>query len=202
MEGGAGKGGEVEAVEETSKEGPEWRHVVIRELRKMQQPKVSCIYCNKEFCGGATRIRAHLLGNRPHVGVAACHVVKTTHPEVVAAMKELQNQKDDLADERLKKRKLYDLSKCMAEASRQVAKQGTLVRSFQAMEAVTVDEAWAKCFYANGIPFRLSEDGYFKDAIKATIQHAQAAYVPPSCWRLSRTLLDSAHVSLSTELQV
>lgn len=195
--------GEAAEPVEVTKEGPEWKHVVIKELRKMQQPKVTCIYCNKDFCGGATRIRAHILGDKPAVGVAACHVVRRTHPAVVVEMRKLQKEKDDMADQKLKRKKLWDLSKSMAaEGNQRQLRQNNLPRAFQAMESEGVDDAWAKCFYANGLPFRLSEDVYFKDAIKATLLHAQTTYVPPSCWKLSHSLLDNAVGSLSRDLQV
>lgn len=206
MAEGSGKDIEIEPepVEELGREGPEWRHVVVREVRRLQQPKVCCIYCNKEYVGGATRIRAHLIGRVPSGGVAVCQIARQSHPEVVLEMKQLQAEKDAHNAEKLKRRKLYDLSKTLADSSKQkrTVRQCTLPRAFQALEIGLVDEAWAKCFYANGLPFRLSEDKYFKDALKATLQHAQQAYVPPTRWKLGHSLLDSAVASLSADLQV
>eukprot|EP00245_Coleochaete_scutata_P006143 TRINITY_DN2031_c0_g2_i2.p1 TRINITY_DN2031_c0_g2~~TRINITY_DN2031_c0_g2_i2.p1 ORF type:complete len:108 (-),score=8.07 TRINITY_DN2031_c0_g2_i2:195-518(-) len=55
---------------QVNRDGVEWRHVAIVSCLPGNQPKVECLYCNKQFHGGGTRIRAHIIGNRPAVGVA------------------------------------------------------------------------------------------------------------------------------------
>eukprot|EP00966_Prymnesium_polylepis_P179143 4147792-Prymnesium_polylepis.1 len=48
--------------------GTEWQCVtVVTEDDK--NPSVQCKFCNKKFCGGATRIRSHVLGTG---GIEAC----------------------------------------------------------------------------------------------------------------------------------
>ena len=54
--------------------------VVTEEVKEGQkgEPEVQCIFCNRDlFIGGATRIRAHVLGNKPGLGVAACELEKS-----------------------------------------------------------------------------------------------------------------------------
>jgi hypothetical protein len=35
--------------------GPEWKHVAVLEEKDEGCPKVQCLYCDKQFVGGAVR---------------------------------------------------------------------------------------------------------------------------------------------------
>lgn len=194
----------TEVVGVPSREGPEWKHVIVVETKAKQQPKVQCLYCDKVFTGGATRIRAHILGDRPAVGVAKCAQVQDLARDAYVAMKKLQADKDAAVEEKAKRRKLYDLSQSMASASNFASgsgSQSTIPGRFKIMSADGVDQAWAQAFYANGVPFALADDAVFIDAVKKTAGQS-SAYKPPSAWRLSNGLLDSAMEAMTSDLQV
>ena len=51
---------------------PEWENVaIISEAVGKGDPRVRCNHCLKEYNGGCTRIRGHLLAN-PKSGVSMC----------------------------------------------------------------------------------------------------------------------------------
>ena len=58
-----------------TKKGPEWKHVVVIDQpvnaqgKNAGDPNVKCCYCVIAFRGGASRIRAHLVGG---IGIAKC----------------------------------------------------------------------------------------------------------------------------------
>lgn len=198
----AGETTVVEQVGEVGREGPEWKHVVVKELKKNQQPRVKCLYCDKVFSGGATRIRAHLLGDKPAMGVAKCLRVQDISMEAFNEMKNLQAEKDSSNEEKAKRRKLTELSRSLINPRSSSDSQSNLPARFKIMEAENVDKVWATAFYANGIPFHLSEDPHFQEAVKITAQQAAISYKPPSAWRLSHALLDGAVTNMDAELQV
>lgn len=186
------------------RDGAEWKHVTVLELRQKQQPKVKCLYCDKVYIGGATRIRAHILGNRPAAGVARCTKVQELAKEAFLTVRKLQATKDSAAEEKVKKRKLYDLSQSLASASNHASGSGTqatIPARFKLQTGESVDHAWAKAFYANGVPFSLADDPAFVDAVKMTADNC-TGYKPPSAWRLSNGLLDSTLEQIKSELQV
>lgn len=188
-----------------SREGLEWQCVLIKELRKGQQPKVECLFCEKPFTGGATRIRAHILGGQKRGGVSKCLQVQKKNPEVYEAVLALQNSKKMEKDEKLKKRKLFDLSKSIAASANLKAKdkvlQSTLPKSFQKQEVGSIDGAWATCFFANGLSFRLADDPYFLDVVAKTAAFG-LQYKPPSAFRMAHCLLESSVTALASDLQV
>ncbi len=114
--------------------GPEWGNTEIIETFKTGDPRCKCVHCNKEFRGGASRIRAHLLGTKG-VGVAAC----TACPqEVTDQFTALESAK---MEESAKKRKVETLDSLTAQ------------RPFAAEQQATIPEQRAR------IPWQQSEDG-------------------------------------------
>lgn len=118
-------------------------------------------------------------------------------------MRAVQAQKDALAQDKMKKRKLTELSRSMAVVRQSSSDNQTNIRGrFRLMEVENVDRAWATAFYANGLPFHLSQDPLFQEAVKITAEQASSAYRPPSAWKLSHTLLDGAVTTMDADLQV
>ena len=69
-----------------TKKGPEWKYVVVLNQPGDEKgtakgaPNLECLHCETKFRGGASRIRAHLLGGP---GIAKC---KDVQPEAVTAL--------------------------------------------------------------------------------------------------------------------
>eukprot|EP00877_Chromochloris_zofingiensis_P010111 jgi/Chrzof1/5353/UNPLg00818.t1 len=88
--------------------GPEHNHFSIVEARAKGDNKVQCNYCNYTFVGGDSRMRTHLLGDAPALGVQRCTACP---PAVLAEMMQLAAEKDADAN---KKRKLAALDQASA----------------------------------------------------------------------------------------
>lgn len=212
---------ELDSATPTEKEeGVEWKYVQVLERgERRNQPKVQCIFCDKVFHGGATRIRAHILGDKPAIGVASCPrmiaALNTPIPDpddddkrdAYSLLKAIQSQKDDIAFARMKKRKQIQLgqaldSKQVAAANGQrTMRQATVAAQFRHDNKEQLDSLWATFFYACGVPFRVTEDPTFLEAVTATAKFGMA-YATPTRYRLSSSLLDKACAGIEFEIQV
>lgn len=140
--------------------GPEHNHFSIVEARAKGDNKVQCNYCNYTFVGGDSRMRTHLLGDAPALGVQRCTACP---PAVLAEMMQLAAEKDADAN---KKRKLAALDQASASvvasnastvASRQTLHTGQYGQSKQASgrqgSGCLVLCLWHTC----GIPYQLKQ---------------------------------------------
>jgi hypothetical protein len=180
------------------RDGLEWKHVsIVREGASQNQPLVECYYCQKQFHGGATRIRAHVLGDRPAVGVSKC---LSPSPAAFGELHHFQSQKDEAAS---KKRKVEQLNRLdrREQLSENVGKQSTIGMQFRSCDKSTVDAAWARAMYSKGLPFHLIDDPQFKEAVKLTAAFGPS-YSLPSAYRVSHKLLDAEVESVTKELNV
>lgn len=175
--------------------GAEWQHVIIiEESQNLTGSKLRCIYCDKEFKGGVTRIRGHILGDTK-LGIAKCAKV----PEVVTALFKDEENKRDEAE--AKKRKFAALSKLSSDSTQSTNKQLKLTSMIASTEKVDADRALARMFYANGLPFALAESKYFKEAI-AAVARSGASYKPPGRAAISTTLLQAEVADIDQKLAV
>jgi hypothetical protein len=60
-------------------------------------------------------------------------------------------------------------------------RQAGLLEVFQEAERRELDKAWARFFYEANIPFVVSKNKAFKEAVKRTTKFRRGIYVPPSC---------------------
>lgn len=173
--------------------GPEWQHVVIVEDKDKGSPKVQCLYCDKQFVGGAVRIREHLHGEK-NAMIKPCEKV----PEaVIEEMKQLAKAKND---EKTAKRKREALEK--ATCSKVSKMQGGSQQSLPAMlnNKQTVDEAVARFFYSVGVPFSVASKKHFKEAMTAVSKFGPG-YTPPSEFSLRTSLLKKELKNIECEVQ-
>ena len=148
------------------RKGPEWDNVVIlndNSIRSLN-PKVKCVFCEKEFFGGACRIRSHFLGDdRKHV--SQCKAV----PDAVRQLLEKNDEKR--RKEAAKKKKAEALDKATAKNVTAAIGQSTTHTTIPSWTTKgtkeEADRAIARAFFANGIPFNVLDNEYFKDAVKA-----------------------------------
>ena len=66
------------------KKGPKWGYFdIVREVPKVEKgdPTVECLFCQHSYCAGESRIRAHILGDKPALGVITCD---KADPHVIA----------------------------------------------------------------------------------------------------------------------
>jgi hypothetical protein len=166
-----------------ARSGPEWRHVVATGETNTRggDAKVQCNYCSKEFVGGATRIAAHLLGEKG-AGVSACPDVTEG---VVAEFAARKLEKERAAQAKVKKRKLAESA---ARSLLPVRTQSTLSQVFSKKDKESVDMAAARFFYSNGIPFNVANSPYFTKFV-ADVAAFGPGYKPPKRDVLRETLL-------------
>lgn len=155
--------------------GFEWElvFVVNESSKKGSNPYVKCIFCDLAFHGNATRIRAHILGTSG-IGVQRCkcppsHVVET----LISTEKQSAERKEAMS----RKRKLST-----------IANQPTISEVIGKSAVKIADEALARFFIAEGIPFRKLESPFFRDMIKS-ISEVGPCYIAPGKKKLSGTLL-------------
>ncbi len=178
----------------------EWDLVSIVEDRgRNKDPRVNCSYCGKDYTGGVTRIRAHILGNKSQLGVAKCQ--GEVPAEVVDRLKLAEEAKEREA-QRKRRREQLQRAASGAQSTLSASKSGTqssIQAAFARADKSEVDAAVARCFYANGIPFNVARNPFFKDAV-AAIAAAGPGYKPPSSETLRTTLLEREKESLSKDI--
>jgi hypothetical protein len=175
--------------------GPEWNEVTI--LKEPEKAggnfQVKCGHCQLVFWGGATRIRGHFLGQVAS-GVKKC----TKCPE--ALRKQLQQSDLERKEQETHKRKVQDLDEAAdALPHGPSKKQSTLKAAFGKQDKSNVDDLWGRCFFGNGLSFRLIDDAYFKAAVQATADFGEN-YKLPTSKALRTTLLDKEKDRLVKEL--
>jgi len=157
--------------------GPEWKYVVIVEEKEKGNPRVQCCFCDKVYVGGSARIREHLHGEQNAL-IKPCNKV----PEkVVDEMRKLVEEKKEV---KLKKRKLEALDK--ATSSKVSNPQPTLPSLIKNKKAV--DESVARAFYSAGIPFAVTSNSHFKQAL-IDVSKFGPGYTPPSEYTMRTSLL-------------
>ena len=164
--------------------GEEWKYVIIlNENDNATLSQISCIYCDKRFVGGISRIRGHLLADVKS-GISKCSKVPY---EVQQA---LEKQQSIRLEEEAKKRRHSALDRATkAESIASDAKKQILLPSmFQNARKDDADKAIARLFYASGIPFAIADSPYFKDAITA-VAKCDAHYKAPNRRKISSTML-------------
>eukprot|EP00245_Coleochaete_scutata_P016392 TRINITY_DN7629_c0_g3_i1.p1 TRINITY_DN7629_c0_g3~~TRINITY_DN7629_c0_g3_i1.p1 ORF type:complete len:196 (-),score=25.48 TRINITY_DN7629_c0_g3_i1:182-769(-) len=147
-----------------ARDGIEWRHVIVKDAKPGNQPKVECLYCFKTFFGGATRIRAHIIGDRPNRGVSKC---PSPSPMAYGELSRVQSEKYEASAKRQKIAKLNAMDR-LNLANKLGGKQSTLSLRFRSANKEIVDAAWAHAFYGKGLPFSVADDKLFKEAIRLT----------------------------------
>lgn len=174
---------------------------MIREI-ETGDPEVRCIFCDHVFRGGATRIRAHILGNNPSLGVTACKATEEhaeAHKAAAAALVAIQNTAEQAQFRKRKASKLESHASSTAAASSS-GRQSTIPESVQKMDRAGTDRAVAAMWYANGLAFNVARNAYTRAAFKA-VHEAGPGYTLPTSEALRTSLLDSAFSHIQTMLQ-
>lgn len=188
----------------------DWKHVnVVADTgtdtgdQKAGVTRMQCIYCDKSFAGGVSRIRAHLLGTSAMI---KCSKVP---PEVIDSITKENEKRAEVNLLWTAKRAIDKVTKVTMPAhvsdgpqpgsSQQSLTQVTIQHSFNATSKQLADAAVARLFYGCGIPFAVVEAQYFKDALIA-VTKCGAGYKPPSRVAISTTLLDNEVCSTEAKL--
>lgn len=147
--------------------------------------KWNCSFCNGNFGGSYSRVRAHLLGLK-NQGIQVCM-------KVSADVKACMVQEDH--ESAIKKQKVNPSSQSVQKPRM----QATLNGMFNATCRENVDEAVARCFYACGLPFLLAKSPYFTEMVYA-ISAFGKGYKPPSYDKLRTSLLEKEKMRVSRGL--
>lgn len=184
----------------------EWDFVVVTkevEQGKGGDPEVECIFCDREpFRAGAIRIRAHILGDQPGLGVAACKPTEYQAEAHAAAVEALLAIQKSIAEVRNRKRKADKLEshQASAAAASSSGRQSTIAEGFQKMDKAGTDRAVASMWFANGLSFNVARNAYTRAAFKA-VSEAGPGYTLPGSEALRTSLLDSMYSHVETQLQ-
>ena len=173
-------------------EAPEWKCVVklidrASDSSKIHNYKVQCIFCEKQYSGSSTRIRAHVLGIAG-IGVAPCRNTSAIPPELYEEIQSNETKSKQLKFAQEKKRKLTDLKRTQYM---DLLQQGT--------DKQRCDEALARFFFAEGVAFRKVESHLFKEMIQQISK--LPSYRPPCRDTLSGTLLDREFNRMEIEVR-
>lgn len=191
----------------------EFEHVKVLS-KERKDPHVECNYCEHQFFGGATRIRAHL-AKQAKVGVKICDKVpsqvflafREKANAIADKAKKLQDQKDARAN--LASQSKYSFNpirvdnqtnfvfRCIGASSH----LGTIPGLWALKNADDVDSAVAKFFYGNAISFNVAENHYFRDMCSAIAKYG-SSYKPPAATQLRTTMLEKVKKEVDVGLQV
>jgi hypothetical protein len=159
--------------------GEEWKHVTVLSEGEGNSgvKKVKCVYCDKEFTGGADRIRFHLAGDSRSTHIVQCSAVPG---RVAESFKRRIEEKEIVEKKKQKLLKLDVATSSLPVPAQASTTQGTISGLFAAQIGgkEAADRAIARLFYANAIPFNVADSRYFKEAIKA-VAACGPTYVPP-----------------------
>jgi hypothetical protein len=181
----------------------EWDLCTILEDRgTRKEPRVRCSYCEKEYTGGVTRIRAHVLGNKPGLGVGKCAgTVQAVPPEVTQRLQKFEDEKE-LAEQKKRRREQLQRAASGAQTNLEASSSGqqsTIHSAFNRADKSEVDRKVAQFFYANGIPFNVARNPFWKEAVEA-IASAGKRYTPPASEQLRTNLLEKEVEALRLDM--
>ena len=94
-----------------------------------------------------------------------------------------------------------DASCSSAPSSTSIKRQTTITAALQIGSKQVTDAALARAFYANGIPFSIIENKYFKEAI-AAVAKVGPGYKPPGRQAISEALLANEVANVSCKLDM
>eukprot|EP00966_Prymnesium_polylepis_P044931 1040766-Prymnesium_polylepis.1 len=155
-----------------------------------QTPKLKCVNCDHEFCGGITRVEEHI-----------CEKC-TCETETFCLLKETLLRKH--ANASANKKAKLEASQALAETVKPEVKpergQVGIRQSLESGKAGEVDHAIAEMFYGLNIPANKIDHPLAKKAFNA-MRTAPASYKIPDRYRLGYDLLDSTTAKLQAEEQ-
>ena len=159
-------------------------------------PGLKCINCSKAFCGGANRIKEHILNTCPCETDAFCELKQKLLTSEVAS-KETKKQRvaemevnDAASEEKVIVKK--------EGGGTGGGKQSSIQAALTTQKAEDVDAAIAEMFYACNIPPAVVDHPQFKRMVMK-IKAAPPTYKPPPRQRLTDDLLDTTTNKLKTE---
>ena len=162
-----------------------WQAVLIIDKKK-KNFTVKCVFCNHQFSGTVTRIRAHLMKDISQTGVKKC---TGDVPEVfLESLKREHQVSQEEIERRSKKRKLLN-----------IANQQTI--SSCTNNTRPVKSAIAEFFLAEAIPFLKVESPYFRQMLES-ISAANSTAGVPCRQTLASTLTDDKYEEVRAKCAV
>ncbi|CAL5347327.1 unnamed protein product [Camellia sinensis] len=180
--------------------------------------KFKCNFCNIEYQGSYSRVRAHLLLLTGH-GIRVCAIVKNKSDllsEIRKADQEAENRK------KMAKPKNVPLPPPSSQISASHGSvedvgtfrmEGYAPRKRKAIGSSPLDKAFnqsvrehlhsliARMFYSAGLPFHLARNPYFVDAFQYAAENQIVGYVPPGYNLLRTTLLQKERANIERLLE-
>ena len=161
--------------------------------------KGACVFCQKIVAStGPTRLVDHI--------ATKCSLVPAVVQEGFRAMASSRHGKRKAKDAQMafnEKQAAMNLEQVKAEQHKK--RQQGIKAGFKMAECLIADEAIAKFFYANGIPFEVARasggDSLYRDMVRA-IQATPAGYIPPNNNKIAGPLLDSTYEHMWADINL
>ena len=214
-----------------SKNAPAWKYFEPYDPPGREANKFfRCKFCKKYFTDHATRAKAHLHGNVIKGDAPACqnlygyiglneidkiyriiHIPTTrkfrlpdgshrltndsVHREEASTPRSQASMRDSNHIE------LHD-DMDMDDRITSTTLSNPIMDAYQVPNRTRLDRVWAKAFYAAGIPFNVSENPFFREAVQETAKGVINGYSLPTMRALRESLLEETKVDLTSDMSV
>ena len=169
----APKAGRVRPVPKSApkREGEVWATVTVTREHPTT-PALQCNHCGKEFCGGASRIKDHI--------IEACTCETNAFLDLKQKLIEAKDEAKDAKQQKLASAEVDAASELPRPEEKFRPKgQQSIQASLSASTAAEVDDALAEMFYGCNISPSIAEHPLFKKVV-TKLKTAPASYKPPN----------------------
>ncbi|MCO5548983.1 hypothetical protein L7F22_002448 [Adiantum nelumboides] len=164
---------------------PLWKYVAENaSFAKGGSKKWSCSFCKLHFAGSYPHVRAHLLGIKNQRIQVCCKVSAEERASLTKEDHESAAKKQKSSSDSFNKKR---------------ATQPSVAGMFKNASGEEVDEAFARCFYACGLPFVLARSPYFQDMVSAIASFGKG-YKASNYEKIRTTLLDKEKAKICGQL--
>lgn len=165
-----------------------WSHVtkVAKSKERGGNTKIKCNFCNNEFVGSLSRVRAHLLKIKGQ-GVAVCTKITA---EVLRQIKreleevEERNKSVDIPlppSGQTQSSAWGGVEKVQIPGTRKRASDSNPISKAYNMEVrAQLDSEIARAFYSGGLPFHYARNPYYISSYNKAAESGISGYLPPT----------------------
>lgn len=190
----------------TNPKYPLWVHVTrytsVSESGRGGNARFKCHFCDGDFPGSYSRVRAHLLKTTGS-GVKICSKVPySVHEQLCKEDREANAAIVNSAPKnQLVKLPPYENSSSAPSTKKRKAKQTNIADSFTAEERHIADSHIARMFFTGALPFNLARNPEYLASYSYVANTKLGGYVPPSYDALRTTLLQKEKLHVEHMLE-
>ncbi|XP_059659219.1 uncharacterized protein LOC132306039 [Cornus florida] len=167
-----------------------------------------CHFCNNEFKGSYTRVKAHLLQNTG-MGIRICP--KVTYQNIAEMQKAIEEAELRIKNSKPKKVPLPPSSASLGGTTsltqeayvpkKRKASGGAIGKAFNNEAREQLHSEIARMFYSAGLPFHLARNPYYVSSYNYAANNPLSGYLPPGYNLLRTTLLQKEKANIDRLLQ-